>query len=138
MKNFAIIMFVFFSTGCSTTLYVAKTELPVKNEQCTVQTFWYKTEYLFGSKAHQTLSVSMGGHQKVEYKKEPIGIVYMGAKKTDEWAMPGNAPPGERFVCGKVLDVKDMLEFTGKQLSLTMHCKAKHTPLTRHSLRIGG
>ena len=130
MRNFILIAFMLFGTGCSTTLYVAKTELPVRNKQCTLQTFWYKTEHPFGSKADQTLSVSMGEHRTVEYKKEPVGIVYMGEKKTDNWAMADNAPTGERFVCGKVLGIKDMLEFSGKQLSLTMHCKAKRSPLT--------
>ena len=131
MQRIVVLILALLSSACSTTLYVARTEVPDGDKQCEVQTYWYKTSSVFGSKADQSLPVRMGGRTPVTYNKNPQGIVYMGESKTDKWVGLEPAPAGERFVCGVVEGINDLLEFVGTELRVSMHCELKRSPLTK-------
>jgi len=91
---------------------------------------WYKASYVIGSKADEALSVRMGEHRPVTYKKTNDGVVYLGEAKRDIKVI-GAAPVDERYVCGKVEGLSSLKEFDGDELALSMHCKAKSSPFSR-------
>lgn len=129
MKRMTILLALLLTSGCSHTLYVASSEMAVGDKKCTIQTHWTKTSYIIGSKADETLSVRMGGRRPVAYKKEDAGIIYSGERKTDI-KVYGQAVTTERFVCGQVQGHSSLKQFDGDELLLTMHCKAKLSPLS--------
>ncbi|MBL4775935.1 MAG: hypothetical protein JKY87_07795 [Mariprofundus sp.] len=129
MNRIALLILLLLSSSCTTTMYVAKTGIITADKKCTIQTYWYKTDYIVGSKVDEILNVRMGGHRPVIYKSGDNGIVYWGEKKRDIKSI-GAKPTRARYVCGKVEGLKSLQDFDGDILTLTMHCEAKLSPLS--------
>jgi len=123
MKKIILIIFVLINSACTSTLYVAKTDVPVKDKKCTLQTYWYKTTSPFTDKIDETYNVKLAGFKGVNYKKTDQGIVYIGKKKRDIMVY-GDKPTTRKFVCGEFVGVKDIKAFEADQLEVSMNCKA--------------
>ena len=123
MKKLAVIIMLLINSACTTTLYVAKTDVPVNDKQCTLQTYWYKTTSPFTDKIDETYNVKLAGFNGVNYKKTDQGIVYIGKKKRDVLVY-GDKPTSRKFVCGEFVGVKDIKDFDADKLNVTMNCKA--------------
>lgn len=125
MTRASIIVLTAFLSACSSHLYVAKTSFIDKNQECTAQAYWYKTDYIVGVKADRVLSVSSGGQRKsVEYKEQDDSIVYIGDAARDK-KIVGDIPGSQQFLCGWVENLTELKQFEGDELILYMHCQAK-------------
>jgi hypothetical protein len=106
-------------------MYVAKADFEDDGKKCSAQAYWYKTNYVVGSKADRVLTVAAGGQRTpVQYQERDNGLVYTGEASRDV-KVYGDAPQGREFPCGHVLDLNELKQFKGDKLSLNMHCKAK-------------
>jgi len=123
MKKIIFIGLLLINSACTSTLYVAKTDVPHDGKKCTLQTYWYKTTSPFTDKIDETYNVRLGKHRGVNYKKTEEGIVYIGKKKRDVMVY-GDKPTTRKFVCGEFVGVKDIKDFEADQLNISMNCKA--------------
>lgn len=125
MKGFHAVLLVVLLSGCTAQMYVARTEFDDGDKTCQAQAYWYKTDYLVGSKTDRVLTVTAGGQRvAVQFQEREVGLVYMGEASRDV-KVYGEAPAGREFVCGQVSDLAALEQFNGEQLSLTMHCRAR-------------
>lgn len=130
MKGLYIGLLVFTLSACSTHMYVAKTEFADGDRTCLAQAYWYKTDYVIGSKTDRVLTVTAGGQRTaVQYQERDGALVYMGEASRDVKVF-GAAPAAREFPCGHVLGLQSLQQFTGEQLSLSMHCQARRDELS--------
>lgn len=130
MKGLYIGLLAVMLSACSTHMYVAKTEFADGDQICLAQAYWYKTDYVIGSKADRMLTVAAGGQRTaVQYQERDGALVYMGEASRDV-KVYGAAPVAREFPCGHVLGLQSLQQFTGEQLSLSMHCQAKRDELS--------
>lgn len=131
MKKLILIIAVGFLQACTTQMYVAQTTFIDNDEECTAQGYWYKTDYIFGVKADRVLSIASGGGRKsVEFKESDGRMVFQGDAARDVKVI-GEKPAGQKFVCGWVEDLAELVQFEGDKLVLNMHCKAKTDSLSK-------
>lgn len=125
MKGFKFILLGFLLSGCTTQMYVARTSFEDGDMTCLAQAYWYKTDYLIGSKADRVLTVASGGQRvAVQFQEREDGLVYVGEASRDVM-VEGAAPAGREFVCGRVNGLAVLEKFAGNELSVTMHCRAR-------------
>lgn len=125
MKGLHAVLLVVLLSGCTAQLYVAKTEFADGDLTCLAQAYWYKTDYLVGSKTDRVLTVTSGGQRvAVQFQERDGSLVYLGEASRDIKAY-GAEPGGREFVCGRVIDLTALEEFAGEEFSLTMHCRAR-------------
>jgi len=131
MKNIVILMALLFNSACTTSLYVARTNLPhpTKEKKCEVYTYWYTTSHPFFDKVGETYPVLMGEHQNLTFVKKENGIVYKGMAGADK-LVGGKTPTQGEFLCGEFVGVKDIATYESEQLKVSMKCKKKSSPLT--------
>lgn len=130
MKKLYFALLAVTLSACTSHLYIAKTSFPDQDQTCMAQAYWYKTQYVIGSKADRVLTVAAGGQRKsVQYKEQDGQLIYMGEASRDTKVF-GDAPQGREFLCGQVLGISELKQFEGDTLSLTMHCQAKRDALS--------
>jgi hypothetical protein len=118
-------------SACTTHMYVARTTFMDGAHECLAQAYWYKTDYVVGSKADRVLTVTAGGQRTaIQYQERDGRLVYLGEASRDVIVV-GDTPQIGTFLCGEAVDLGDLSQFNGNQLSLTIYCRAKLDDLSR-------
>lgn len=129
MQKLILLIVILINSACTTSLYVARTDLPYKGKNCEVYTYWYTTSHPFVDKTGKTYPVLMGKHASVTFVKKVEGIIYKGVSGADN-LVGSTAPDNAEFICGEFVGVKDIRDLDGNKLKISMKCKKISTVLT--------
>ncbi len=130
MKKLTVILLGFLFSGCASHLYVGNAPFTDGDQQCTATAYWYKTDYIIGTKADRFLTVLSGGQRRsVEYKEDNGKIVYRGDRARDKKVI-GTQPDSHKFLCGSVENLVELKDFSGDELVIRMECAAKTDALS--------
>ncbi len=128
-KSFILITTALLS-ACTGHLYIARTTFQDGDQRCEALAYWSRTDYIIGVKADSVLTVTAGGNRRaIQYTEQDNRIVYRGEKSRDQ-KVYGSTTTETTFVCGWVDKPGTLQDFSGKELVLYMHCRAKADEFT--------